>query len=159
MKRLLRIASNEVDLRNLQVEQVEVQGIQSIKIKTEDGKELGYFDYKIYDYEDDDEKYLYIMNVLVYPEYQNIGIGQLLYKEFGKVYDEKFSGFELKRTFLNPIAEYAYRKAVGLGWIPESTLVEEKIKRTYDESHHETIRDLRQKLPENIKGPENWSQY
>lgn len=146
-----------MDLRNIQTEIVKNGLFETIKLKSEAGKDLGYFEYKIYNYEDDDEKYLYITNVFVYPQYQNLGVGQLLYKEFGKVYNEKYNGFELKRDFLNPIAEYAYRKAVGLGYIPESTLVEEKIKRTYNDADKDLIKDLRNKLPENVKGPEIWS--
>ncbi|MNJ90456.1 hypothetical protein D3C87_80530 [compost metagenome] len=146
-----------IDLRNLQVDVVKNGNFETIKINTNDGKNLGYFEYKIYSYEDDEEKYLYITNILVYPQYQNLGIGQLLYKEFGKIYNEKFSGFELKRDFINPIAEYAYRKAIGLGWIPESTLIEEKVRRSYNDADQDLVTDLRNKLPENVRGPEVWA--
>jgi len=100
---------------------------------------------------------LYINEVRVHDKYQNLGIGQLLYKKFGELYEERFKNWPIGRMFVNPIAEYAYRKAVGLGYISEVTLDETYIGRDYDEDYKPLMRDLRNKLPEHVKGPETWA--
>ncbi|MNV65025.1 hypothetical protein D3C71_1576940 [compost metagenome] len=100
---------------------------------------------------------LYIKEVRVRDQYQGFGIGQLLYKKFGEVYTEQFNGWPVGKNYANPIAEYAYRKAVGLGYIPEMALNEEYTGREYTKEQKDKMKDLREKLPENVKGPEVWS--
>lgn len=101
---------------------------------------------------------LYIKEVRVLDQYQNLGIGQLLYKKFGEIYYSKFQGWPVGRNFANPVAEYAYRKAVALGYINEMTLDEQYIKREYNTlEQKEKAKTLREKLPDQVKGPAVWS--
>ncbi|MNV72640.1 hypothetical protein D3C71_1657460 [compost metagenome] len=88
-------------------------------------------------------------------KYQNLGVGQSLYREFGKIYNEQYNGMNVEQWFVNPIAEYAFRKAVSLGWIPQEALTEHNMKRSYDDG--KLVNDLRNKLPENVRGPEVWA--
>ncbi|MNB99335.1 hypothetical protein D3C81_904380 [compost metagenome] len=103
------------------------------------------------------QQLLYIKEVRVVDKYQGFGIGQLLYKKFGEVYSEQFGGWPVGKNYANPIAEYSYRKAVGLGYIPEMALNEEYTKREYNIQQRNDASQLRDKLPENVKGPEVWS--
>ncbi|MNN74162.1 hypothetical protein D3C81_1903320 [compost metagenome] len=80
----------------------------------------------------------------------------MLYKTFGEIYSQNYSQLPIVRDFVNPIAEYAYRKAIGLGWISEETLDESLITRRNNETNQQLWTNLRDKLPENIKGPINW---
>ncbi|MNW22927.1 hypothetical protein D3C71_2247190 [compost metagenome] len=45
-----------------------------------------------------------------------------MYKKFGEIYNEKYNGWLISRYYVNPVAEYSFRKAVSLGWINEVSL-------------------------------------
>lgn len=104
------------------------------------------------------EKVLYVEMVEVNDEYRSLGLGYKLYEEFGKIYNSKFNGWPVARYFVNPIAEYSFRKAIANGVINEVALTEQYITRDYDNvNRQELARDLRNKLPEQYQGPEVWS--
>lgn len=113
-------------------------------------QEVGYLSYV--STEKKNEKELYIEFLNVDEEYRQIGIGQLLYKKFGEVYSKDYYGWDIGRQFANPVAEYSFRKAVGLGWIPEIAITENKIERMYDDEDKVLWNDLRNKLPEHVRG-------
>lgn len=65
---------------------------------------------------------LYINYVDVQHEYRQNGLAMLLYEEFSKIYNAEYPDWKIRRTFINPIAEYTFNKAVELGWFPQETL-------------------------------------
>ncbi|MNM33051.1 Acetyltransferase (GNAT) family protein [compost metagenome] len=104
------------------------------------------------------EKVLYVEMVEVNEEYRSLGLGYKLYEEFGKIYNSQFNGWPVARYFVNPVAEYSFRKAVANGVINEVALTEQYITRDYDNTNRrELARDLRNKLPSQVQGPEIWS--
>lgn len=118
------------------------------------GQEIGFMNFTVtYGKNDESLNELFIKLVEINDEFQGLGIGQLLYKEFGNIYTENFNQIPVSRFFINPIAEYAFRKAVSLGWVPQSALDETKIKRNYsNENEKQLWTDLRNKLPEEYRG-------
>lgn len=142
--------ANSVDLRNIEYSVIRNNIYRKI-VATLDGEEIGYFYFYIYT-----DNTLYVDEVEVNEEYQNYGIGTNLYKEFGKIYNEEFNGWPVGRFYLNPVAEYSFRKAVSLGWISETALNGD-VKRHYTEEKNELWQDLRNKLPEDLKGPDKWA--
>ena len=117
------------------------------------GVQVGQMDFRV----DHDDSYLIIGRFDIKPEYRNMGIGQLFYKELGRIHGQNYPGHAISRTFENPIAEYSFRKAVSLGWIDDSTLDEGNIDRITNKERKELWTDLRQKLPEQYRGPEVWA--
>lgn len=122
-------------------------------VATLDGEEIGFMNFSVtYGKEDESLNDLLIKLVEVNDNMQGLGIGQLLYKEFGKIYSRDFNNIPISRFFVNPVAEYAFRKAVSLGWVDETALDESRIKRDYSEQEEQLWTDLRQKLPESYRG-------
>lgn len=125
-----------------------------------DGKELGLIQFTEYinalgsniDSHLPNEKItiLYFDWIEVKDEYKQLGIGQLLYKEFGKIYSEQFNGIPVARNFDNPIAEYSLKKAISLGWVPEQAFSEEFTARNESAYYKnpEIIEELKNKLPD-----------
>lgn len=151
-------AAVAVDMRNLTFEVKEWRSSHLPVTNTDinaiiNGQTVGYLEFSV----EDDEQIVEIDSIEVEEEYKNLGIGIALYREFGKLYDSKYSGWGVARTFVNPVAEYAFRKAVSLGWVSESALTEEHINRFYSEEEEELAKDLRKKLPEHTQGPETWA--
>lgn len=105
------------------------------------------------------EKALYIDVIDVKDPYQGNGIATELYKKFGEIYESEFSGWPVGRYFMNPVAEYAFRKAVSLGWVSENAITEKYITRDKGEYSRlsEKVVDLRGKLPESVQGPQVWA--
>lgn len=104
------------------------------------------------------EKAIYIQLVEVAEQFQNSGFAYKIYEEFGNFYSSNFSGWPVGRNFINPVAEYSFRKAVEKGLVPEETLAEDLLKRSYDtEEKKNQAKDLRNKLPEHVRGPETWA--
>jgi GNAT superfamily N-acetyltransferase len=151
--KLLKTAEEEkVDLRNIQFEFSNWNYHNYITAKL-NGQKVGEMDFKIVG----SDNHIEIDSVDVDDKYRNLGIGQLLYKEFGNIYSQKYMGTKVKRFFINPIAEYSFRKAVGLGWVPQEALQEDDIARVYTDTERNLAKDLRNKLPEHVQGPETWS--
>lgn len=123
-------------------------------IATHEGQEVGALDYSTKEYVNG-ENQLYVEFLFVDENYRQAGIGQLIYKKFGEVYTQNYDGWGIARVFANPVAEYSFRKAVSMGWFPENALNEDKIEREYSEDDENLWTDLRQKLPENVKGAQN----
>lgn len=107
------------------------------------------------------EKAIYFEDIQVKDEYKSGGIGSELLKKFGEIMSQNFSGWPVIIYYINPVAEYAYRKAVSLGYIPDYTLDESWIQREPDvyqgTENEQVVKDLRGKLPENVRGPEVWA--
>ncbi|MNC32782.1 hypothetical protein D3C75_811520 [compost metagenome] len=86
-----------------------------------------------------------------------------MYKKFGEIYNEKYNGWLISRYYVNPVAEYSFRKAVSLGWINEVSLDDSLVTRERrDKSMRymdvdKTWDELNNKLPNNVKGPETWA--
>lgn len=78
-----------------------------------------------------EEEKLYIENIEVWEVYQGLGLAQYLYKKFGELYREKYSGWSVGREFQNPAAEKAFSNAINFGWVPKEAFNEEHIVRTY----------------------------
>lgn len=175
---LNKMAENAVDARNLQIDFTTSdwyvngsKGSKTNKISAtlSNGERIGFVDFMSYElvsekilFEDGDtytfiENVIYIKKVAVYQKFQNNGLGLELYKKFGEIYSDNFSGWSVAREFINPIAEYLFRKAVSLGYVPETALNEELIRRDYDDVKQNLAQDLRGKLPEDAKGPEQWA--
>ncbi|MNJ90002.1 hypothetical protein D3C87_75930 [compost metagenome] len=95
---------------------------------------------------------LHIDLIKVENQYQNLGIGQLLLKKFGEVYQNQFDRLPVSADFHNPIAEYSYRKAISLGWISGWALDDDKLKRNYDKQDKTMWKDLRKKIPPMYRG-------
>lgn len=95
---------------------------------------------------------LHIDLIKVENQYQNLGIGQLLLKKFGEVYQNEFDRLPVSADFHNPIAEYSYRKAISLGWISGWALDDDKLKRNYDKQDKTMWKDLRKKIPPMYRG-------
>lgn len=153
---------NTIDLRNsieFQFDEIDsdefdgvIENMYEI-VATLNGEEVGFMNFSVtYGKEDESLNDMLIKLVEVNNNMQGLGIGQLLYKEFGQIYARDFSGIPISRYFVNPVAEYAFRKAVSLGWIPDSALDESRIKRDYSEQEEQLWTDLRQKLPESYRG-------
>ncbi|AEO93921.1 gp678 [Bacillus phage G] len=92
-------------------------------------------------------KLLYINNVLVNLDFRGWGIGTQLYKEFGEIYSRQFKDWPLAQVFVNPIAEYSFRRAIEKGSIPKSAYVEELIARDYNEEEKQKAKNLFDWLP------------
>ncbi|MDF2534279.1 MAG: hypothetical protein K0R18_436 [Bacillales bacterium] len=122
------------------------------------GSQIGYLDFSKYvpkeEAKDYTEPELYVSFLYVQQYFEGAGVGQMLYKKFGEMYTEQFNGWAVGRQFVNPVAEYSFRKAVSLGWVPDMALSEEKIIRDYSTKNKALWNDLRQKLPEHVRGPE-----
>lgn len=105
------------------------------------------------------EYLLYVDRIFVNEEYRNLGVGQLLYKKFGEIYESQFSGWPVGRYYESSVAEYAFRKAISLGWISEVALDDSYVTRDRSSNHKKNPdvkwEDLRNKLPENVRGEEN----
>lgn len=122
-------------------------------VATLNGEEVGFMNFSVtYGKEDESLNNMLIKLVEVNNNMQGLGIGQLLYKEFGQIYSRDFGNVPISRFFINPVAEYAFRKAVSLGWVPDSALDENRVKRDYSEQDDQLWTDLRQKLPEPYRG-------
>lgn len=99
------------------------------KIEIERDEEfLGEMRWEVYE----DIEAIYINYVEIKEQYRQNGLAMLLYKEFSKFYNSEYSGWLIDRTFVNPVAEYTFAKAVEEGLFPESTL--EHAKRDYNEA-------------------------
>lgn len=142
------LASNLLDLRSVNMENVIIdeevddedddyyyKGITYKIAATISGEEAGYLTFV--ETTTNDESYLYLAKIEVQPKYREFGIGTLLYKEFGSIYNEKYSGWEVERHFENPIAEYAFKKAIELGYVSPDAFTEERTTRQYDNSQQE----------------------
>lgn len=93
------------------------------------------------------DKLLYINNVLVNEEYRGHGIGKRLYEQFGELYKEQFSDYDVAQVFANPIAEYIFKEEMENGNIPENAYNEELVARQYDEQERELAKELFNWLP------------
>ncbi|MNW08692.1 hypothetical protein D3C71_2055260 [compost metagenome] len=59
---------------------------------------------------------------------------------------------------MNPVAEYAFRKAVSMGYINDFSLTDDYVQRHYEtDEKKQQAKDLREKLPEFVRGPETWA--
>jgi GNAT superfamily N-acetyltransferase len=112
--------------------------------------------------------------ITVYKEYRGTKLAYLLLREFGEMYRKHFDGYTVSLVFVNPMAEYMYRKAVSLGWIPESAL-EGRCIRSYgayldtsgmnDDEIEEYNKNrlswnkLNKRLPEKFRGNNDSGQY
>lgn len=145
-----------IDLRNLTFENSVKNYGEEISNYIEviaNGKQLGYLLFLV----SEEEEMIYDIEIFINDQYQKLGVGTALYEEFGKVYETNYNGYIVKRFFVNPVAEYSFRKAVSLGLVPQSMLSEDNIMRDYYLENNKKIRDLRNKLPENVRGPEVWA--
>lgn len=146
-----------IELRNLTFEVSESEGTFGDQYQDIDayinGEQVGYLSLTI----DAENKIIKVDLFEVDEEYQSLGIGTAIYKEFGKLYESSYNGWAVERYFVNPIAEYAFRKAVSLGWVSEKAISEDHIKRNQNPINNQLWQDLRQKLPENVQGPETWA--
>lgn len=97
------------------------------------------------------ETLIYINNILVQQEYRGWGIGEHIYDKFGEIYEEQFMGVPVAQVFVNPIAEYIYRKEVQKGNIPKEALTEELIVREYNEEEKKKAEDLFEWLPNSVQ--------
>lgn len=122
-----------------------------------DGKEIGHIDFSYVEQENEEgeqEKLLYLAYIEVDDDFKGLGISGLLYKKFGEIYSQKYNNLPVERHFENPLAEYSFKRAIEKGWVPESALTEERITRQYDtEDKKHLWNDLREKLPEYLRGP------
>lgn len=106
---------------------------------------------------------IFVEAVFVNEQYRKLGIGQLLYKKFGEIYNQYYQGWPVGRYYVNPVAEYSFRKAVSLGWISETAVTENYVYRDrYDrglKNMHvdDTWNELNNKLPDQYKGPDVWA--
>ncbi|MNY61658.1 hypothetical protein D3C86_1983620 [compost metagenome] len=79
-----------------------------------------------------------------------------MYKTFSDVYNSQYQNWKIGRVFINPVAEYAFNKAVAQGWFPESTLNDNKRDYTPEEEEkwynefEPRLRDLRKKEKTNV---------
>jgi hypothetical protein len=112
--------------------------------------------------------------ITVYKEYRGTKLAYLLLREFGEMYKKQFDGYKVSLIFINPMAEYIYRKSVSLGWIPESTL-EGRCIRSYGDYVDTSTMDedeikeynknrlswnkLNKRLPEKFRGNNDSGQY
>lgn len=107
------------------------------------------------------EKAIYFENIEVHPKRKSEGIATELLKKFGEIMSQSFPGWPVIIYYINPVAEYAYRKAVSMGYIPDYTLDESWIQREPDvyqgSENEQVVKDLRGKLPENVRGPAVWA--
>jgi hypothetical protein len=125
---------------------------------TLNGAEVGYIVFYQYNAKDKDTFVDCIDGIFIFiTNYRcrGIGLGQLLYQEFGSVYRKYFEGYEVNHIFANPVAEYTHRKTVALGWIPDSALNEDRVRRSYNANQKQLWNELRKKLPENLRGNEH----
>lgn len=162
---LKRIAeSTTVDIRgDVSFEQSE-SSTQSVDYATDydlnmylNGEKIGYMVFRESRYRTGKPEELKIRNVEIDEKFRNFGFGQLLYKEFGNIYVRDYNGLPVIRLFQNPIAEYAYKKALSLGWISDLSYSEDNIERWYKSENEQLYTDLRNKLPDKFKGPE-WNE-
>lgn len=109
-------------------------------------EEIGFIHFTSFDYQDDKEKNHLVFGFIIVEEFfQRLNLSLMLYKKFGEVYKEYFSDFPIERFFSNPVAEYTFKKAIKLGYIPESAYSEERIKRDYSLDSEEWLK-LQNKL-------------
>lgn len=122
-----------------------------------DGNQIGKIDFLVVEeivdpneevFEEDLINNIYINFMQVESLYRNLGIGTKLYEELGRLYLERWNNYPVGRNFMNPIAEYSFKKAVSLGLVPEGMLTEDKITRDYQYGDEELWEELKQKLPE-----------
>lgn len=121
------------------------------------GEQIGEMQYREYRDGNGNPIQLNIRKVKVEDNYQNLGFGQKLYQEFGNIYQSNYNGLPVIRLFSNPLAEYAYKKALSLGWISELSYDEDNIERWYKSKDKQLYEDLRNKLPNQFKGPD-WNE-
>lgn len=125
---------------------------------TLNGFEVGYLTFYQYNAKDNEKFINCIDGIFIFIfnyRCRGIGLAHLLYKEFGYLYRKYFDGYEVNHIFANPVAEYTHRKIVALGWIPESALNEDRVRRTYNANQTQLWNELRKKLPENLRGNEH----
>ena len=153
----IKLANTITDLRNLAFTVIDKKDSHGEPYKDIEayvnGEQAGFLSFDIDEYEET----LSIAYFEVEEKYQKLGIGTAIYGEFGKLYETQYSGWPVKRYFVNPVAEYAFRKAVSLGWVSENAISEDQISRLHSEEHDVLWKDLRKKLPENVQGPETWA--
>lgn len=132
LKDFRKTAAVGVEIGPIEVERKQISNRgNKIEIRR-DGELLGDLKYETYP----ERNLLYVNYVEIGERYRQNGLAMLLYKEFSQDYNENYQGWKIRRTFINPVAEYAFSKAVLEGYFPEDTLTN-GIKRDYNQEEQE----------------------
>lgn len=128
---LRKTAAGEVTVSPLDIERKQITHRENkIEIRR-DGELLGDLKYTVYG----ERENIYINYVEIYESYRQNGLATLLYKELSQDYNANYPGWKIRRTFVNPVAEYTFSKAVAEGLFPAESLNDAK--RDYNETDEE----------------------
>ncbi|PFN73852.1 hypothetical protein COJ62_15985 [Bacillus cereus] len=89
---------------------------------------------------------IYIKDINVYKDFRKQGISTKMYELLSDIYMKNHYNYQINRKFVNPYAEYAFRKAVQEKKVDKLLLLNSKIEREYDSSEKGILKDLMKQL-------------
>jgi len=92
-----------------------------------------------------------IEDINVNEDFRRQGLGTKMYEILSGIYMECYQNYKIKRKFVNPFAEYAFRKAVENKKVDETLFQNSEFDRQYTPSQNEIMHNLMQKLSKNYR--------
>lgn len=92
------------------------------------------------------EEILSIEDINVNEDYRKQGLAMKMYQLLSDIYIKDFAGYKIIRKFVNPYAEYVFRKAVQDKKVDKTLLQNSKIERRYDSTQKKIFAELMKNL-------------
>lgn len=88
----------------------------------------------------------HIEDINVDKDFRKQGLSTKMYELLSSIYIKNYSNYQITRKFVNPYAEYAFRKAVQEKNVDKLLLLNSKIIREYDPSQKAILEGLMKQL-------------